>query len=311
MSISGKVGIIIVTYNSSRELLSNLEAVTKQTYKNYKVYIVDNCSNDQTLNLINNYLKNSSISIKLITNSTNAGYAGGNNIGIKKSISEGCEYSFILNPDMILDKHCLELLVNRIKNNSSIACVGPIVLYNQNNNENTIQVYGVLADFKSQKKTQLYMNRTLDSDIPEELFVDYVNGGAMLIRNDILMKAGFFEEKYFMYNDELDLAHRLKIKDYKYLVIKKAVVHHHHDWSIKNKKGYYILYYYGIRNRYLYFKKYGLFWYLLLSLFKEIGYFPVKILWALRVADSKLIKYYYLGLWKGLIGETGQSKLEF
>lgn len=308
--MSNIVGIIVVTYNSSKDILTLLHSIQKQSYKKYRIYIVDNNSNDSTLSDISDFIKKTKCELFIYSNKENLGFAKGNNFGISISINDGCIYSFVLNPDMELHEHCLENLIKRIKNDINIAAIGPVVLYGHYK-EPTIQNYGVKANFNTQKKNILYSDKLLDSSVPPELTVDYVNGGSMLVKNDILKKVGLFEESYFMYNDELDLALRIRRAGYKFLVIKSAIVHHHHDWSIKNKKGYYILYYYGIRNRYLYFKKYGLFWYLLLSLFKEIGYFPVKILWALRVADSKLIKYYYLGLWKGLIGETGQSKLEF
>jgi len=114
-----------------------------------------------------------------------------------------------------------------------------------------------------------------------------------------------------MYNDELDLALRIRRAGYKFLVIKSAIVHHHHDWSIENKNGYYILYYYGIRNKYIYFKKYRFFNYLIWDILKEIFSFPIKIKWARRVAGNKLIKYYYLGIWRGLLGETGKANIDF
>jgi len=44
---------------------------------------------------------------------------------------------------------------------------------------------------------------------------------------------------------------------------------------------------------------------------KEIFSFPIKIKWARRVAGNKLIKYYYLGIWRGLLGETGKANIDF
>jgi len=76
---------------------------------------------------------------------------------------------------------------------------------------------------------------------------------------------------------------------------------------IKNKNGYYFMYYYMQRAKYLYFFKYHFYWNLLLDFIKELLLFPVKIRWATRVADIRLIKYYYLGIVHGLMKK--QEKL--
>ncbi|MBK7380891.1 MAG: glycosyltransferase family 2 protein [Ignavibacteriales bacterium] len=308
--MSDIVGIIVVTYNSSKDILTLLHSIHKQSYNNVRIYIIDNSSTDSTLIEISDFIHETKINIKVYINKENLGFAKGNNIGIKQSVSDGCTYSFILNPDMELDKECLINLINRTKADNNLDIVGPVVLYGDKKKP-TIQVYGIGANFKTQKKNILFSNQSLDSSIPEELVVDYVNGGSMLIKNNILKKAGLFEERYFMYNDELDLALRINNLGYKFLVIKSAIVYHHHDWSTRNKKGYYLLYYYGIRNKYLYFKKYRFFNYLIWDLFKEILSIPIKLKWAKRVADIKLVKFYYLGLWRGLRGEIGKTNINF
>ncbi len=304
------VGIIVVTYNSSKDILTLLRSIQTQSYKNIRVYIIDNSSTDSTLIDIFNFVHETKIDINVYSNKENLGFAKGNNIGIEQSISDGCTYSFILNPDMELDGECLINLINRIRDDNNLACVGPVVLFGDKKSP-TIQVFGVNANFKTQNKNILFSNHSLDASVPEELIADYVNGGSMLIKNNILKKVGLFEESYFMYNDELDLALRINKLGYKFLVIKSAMVYHHHDWSARNKKGYYLIYYYGIRNKYLYFKKYRFFNYLILDLFKEILSFPIRVKWLTRGADIKLVKFYYLGLWRGLLGETGKTNIDF
>ncbi len=304
-----KVGIIIVTYNSEKDISRLLESIAVQEYKNLVVYIIDNNSCDGTLNLIDEYKNRISLSISSLK--TNNGFAKGNNIGIQKAMDEGCDLVFILNPDIQLDKRCIDILVQRIKLDEKIGAVGPIVLIG-NQPENITQAYGVNVNFKTQKKTDLFVNLKLTDEIPAEIFVDFLLGGAMMIRSNVLKITGLFEEDYFMYNDEIDIAYRIKSAGFRTLCMRDAMVWHYHDFNKKNKTGNNLMYYYMIRNKFLYFKKYHLYMNLFTSVLIEFIYLPVKIIWAMRrIGNVKLIKYYYLGLWRGLIGETGKTRTEF
>ena len=70
---------------------------------------------------------------------------------------------------------------------------------------NFIQSYGFKADFKTQKKDIYFAGEKLTNQIPEEIYVDYVLGGAMMIRTSLLKTIGLFEENYFLYNNDLDI----------------------------------------------------------------------------------------------------------
>lgn len=304
-----KVGIIIVTYNSQKDIGRLLDSIIIQDYKNLEVYVVDNNSSDKTLNVTHSY--QSKISMQIISSRINQGFARGNNIGIRRAMDEGCDLVFILNPDIQLEERCIDILVNRIKSDESIGIIGPTVLYG-NESENIIQSFGVNVNFRTQKKVAPYGNEKLSTELPAEIYVDYVLGGAMMIRTDVLRIIGLFEEDYFMYNDELDMAFRVKQSGYKTLSVRDAIVRHYHDFSHRNKTGYNIMYYYVIRNRYLYFKKFRLYFNLVLSLIVEFINIPLKIIWSIRrMRNFKLLKFYYSGLFDGLAGKNGIANIPF
>jgi len=128
----------------------------------------------------------------------------------------------------------------------------------------------------------------------------------MMIRSNLLKITGLFEEDYFMYNDEIDLAFRIKKAGFKTLCMRSAIVRHYHDFNKENKRGNNLMYYYIMRNRYLYFKKFHLYFNIILSLIIEISFMPLKFRWAIRkMGGLKFLKYYYSGLWDGLIGKKG------
>lgn len=304
-----KVGIIIVTYNSQKDIVRLLESIIIQDYKDLVVYIVDSNSTDDTLSIIKRY--QSALSISIISCKTNNGFAKGNNIGIKRAIDEGCELVFILNPDIRLEEKCIDILCKRIISDEKIGVIGPIVLYGYES-DNIIQVYGVNVNFRTQKKMAPFGNEKWTNNLPSELFVDFVLGGAMMIRSDVLKITGLFEEDYFMYNDELDLAYRVRKAGFKTLCLRDAIVRHFHDFSKKNKAGYNIMYYYVIRNRYLYFKKFHFYFNLIASIIFEVISLPLKFIWSIRrMSNIRLLNYYYSGLLDGLLGRGGISKKSF
>lgn len=302
-----KVGIVIVTFNSKSDISRLLNSILAQSYSDFRVYIIDNNSHDGTIDLAGKFVEK--INLVLEVSKTNNGYAKGNNLGIKKALLDGCEFVFILNPDMELDKNCLWFLVQKMKSDNSIGVIGPIVLYGDR--QEIIQGYGVIADFKTQKKINLYGDQKLIKEIPDENIVSYVHGGAMLIRSEVFAKSGLFEESYFMYNDELDISRRILDYGYKIICIRSSKVFHFHNFSNLNIKGFNLLYYYGIRNKYLYFKKYQLYLNLIFALIFDIVSLPIKIKSFAKSGSIKITKYYYLGLLRGLLGETGFSSRRF
>lgn len=301
-----KVGLIIVTYNSQKDIIRLLDSIIIQDYKNVIVYVIDNNSQDETLKLIEKY--NSEISIIIISCMTNNGFAKGNNIGILKALDDGCDLIFILNPDMQLQKSCIDILAKRIISEEEIGVIGPIVLIGSQP-DNITQAFGANANFRTQKKNDLFPNTKLTNEIPEEVYVDYVLGGAMMIKSSVLKITGFFEEDYFMYNDELDLAYRIKKAGFKTMCLRDAIVRHFHDFNTQNKKGYNLMYYYMMRNKYLYFKKFRLYGNLFFSLISEFIKLPFVANWALRrMKNIRLLKFYYFGILDGLLGKKGIAK---
>jgi GT2 family glycosyltransferase len=137
-------------------------------------------------------------------------------------------------------------------------------------------------------------------------------GGAMMIRSSVLETTGLFEEDYFMYNDELDFAYRINKAGYKYLCLQDAIVRHYHDFTKSNRKGNNLMYYYIMRNKYLYFFKYRLITNLIFSLIKEVIIIPLKIRWAIRrMGDIRILKFYYLGILDGLLHKKGLANKLF
>lgn len=307
--INTEIGILLVLYNDKDKIGKLLQSLHVQSLKNFRIYSIDNYGDNRSIDLI----KTNFPGTKFLTSQGNIGFAKANNLLAKKAIDDGCKYLFVLNPDMELAENTIETFYNLMESDKSIGVCSSVILYgNEKKDKNIIQLYGQKINFSTQNKKMLFSNELLvDVNLPGNMEVDFVNAGSLFIRSDAVSKIGLFNADYFMYNDEIDLAFRLKKAKYKVLVTSYTKIWHHHDWTKNNKEGYYLMYYYMIRNRMLFFKNYKKYVYLFLDIFLQIITFPIKIKWLTRISDFKLVKFYYLGLWRGLLGETGKTNISF
>ena len=143
------------------------------------------------------------------------------------------------------------------------------------------------------------------------LNVDLVNGGSTFIRKEVIERCGLFNEQFFMYNEEIDLSDRVKKAGYTIVVTSETHIWHHHNWTSAKTVSYSRMYYYMMRNRYLYFKNHGYYIQLIIDLFLQFLTFPIKGKWLSRLAGPSLIKYHYLGILRGIAGETGMTTVKF
>ena len=189
-----QITIGIVSYKSEKVIFNCLKSIKKIK----KIIIFDN-SNDHILkkSIIRKYPN-----IKVYLSKKNLGYGGGNNIILKKSKTP---LVFLLTPDVILKKNCEKNLLNtlkKLKNNFSI--LSPI------------------------SRDKNYGFESKDILIKKDYFeVDFVKGFAMLVNKKKIINVGMFDEKIFLYLEEIDLCKRLKLTNQKIFITKSSKVYHY------------------------------------------------------------------------------------
>ncbi len=303
------VAVLLVFYKSEKHIDSLFSSLRAQSFKSFRIYAIENTPSLTAVTKLSESFPKSVV----LPSQGNIGFARGNNLLAKKAIEEGCKYLFILNPDMELTENSIGEFYNLLENNNNAAaCSGILLFGNEKKEEEIIQLFGQKINYFSQHKEFLFtLKKIKEIALLETLRVDFTNGGSLFIRSKTVEEIGLFNEDYFMYNDEMDLAYRIKKSDKSVLVTSRTKIFHHHDWSEKNEKGNYLMYYYMMRNRMLFFKKYKLFFNLIIDVFKQIITSPITVNWLIRLAGYKLVYFYYLGLWRGLTGETGKTNTEF
>lgn len=217
------VSINILTYNSEKYIKDCLNSVLNQTYPNIEILVVDNASQDNSLKILEKFKEE----IKLIKNKKNTGYTGGNNLGMKNSRGE---YIILLNPDVILDKDFVKEVVKAFEKDSKIGSVqGKIYQLNKGQKTKTIDTVGftILKSGKILDTGQGIKDEGQYSNVKE---IFGVNGNAPTYRrealNDVKLKDDYFDEDFFCYGEDIDLAWRMRWRGWKAVLANNALVWH-------------------------------------------------------------------------------------
>lgn len=229
MSLTPTVTVQIVTYNSAEDIVECLNAVRQQTYPIEKIVVIDNASKDDTLDRVRSYVEHTdSGNIHLVPNPLNVGFAPAHNQGIRMAQSD---YVLVLNPDVELKPDYVKRLVEEMSSNPQIGSATGLLL---------LKSSPEIVD-----STGLDMNgiwRAFDRGAGEpadhweksgEVFG--VSGAAALYRramiDDISIKGEFFDEGFFAYKEDVDVAWRAGLFGWKAYYCADAVGTHERGWK--------------------------------------------------------------------------------
>ncbi len=225
------ISVIILNYNSGKQLLSCVESVLASNYKNFEILIVDNNSID------NSHLecKKQFSEIILIENKENFGYCEGNNIGIKNSNGN---FIVILNPDTIVDPNWLSELLKAQKIMGDGIFQPKILTLEERNviqsSGNMIQLFGF--GFSSGRNT-------LDQETCHDIKpINFASGACFLISKNKIMELELFDPFFFMYNDDMDLCWRAALIGLKSFLVPTSKIYHSKHSALKwSGKKYFLL----------------------------------------------------------------------
>jgi GT2 family glycosyltransferase len=205
--ISGKVGVVTVTYNSESFLDEFIKSLAAQNYHDYIAYIIDNSSKDKTVNLLNTkYLNIGGITV--VANKSNLGVAAGNNQGILMALSEDCEWILLLNNDTTFPPDFLSQLVASCER-QGLRVVVPKIHYDHPSGH----IWYGGGGFNPRKAYTGYHIGIGEEDHGQfdvESTIDYSPTCAMLIHRSVFLDVGLMDESYFVYFDDTDFCWRLK-----------------------------------------------------------------------------------------------------
>lgn len=237
--------IIIVSYNTAAYLKKCLNSIFLNCGRDdFEIIIVDNNSTDESPEMLKAY----GDKISLIANNRNLGFGAANNQAAK--IAKG-KIIFFLNSDTEVKGDILTPIQKYFQENAKTAVLSPALI--DENSQPQEYAYGKFPNMLN------VMNkfRNQESRNEQDVFAtDWVSGAALVVRKSLFEKIGGFDEKFFMYFEDIDLCKRIKDLGYEVVVFNKAQVTHFCGKSL-NSFGWRKNYYY-VSQDYYYLKHFGL-----------------------------------------------------
>lgn len=224
------ISFCIVNLNARDVLFNCLKSIPDSLNdQSFEVIIIDNNSSDNSQLMVKTFYKD----YQIIQNRRNEGYTRALNKGLIKAKGD---YLVVLNPDTILQKKSITKLVNALKNNKNIGVVGPKVI----NEDGTFQkscrrglakpqavfsyFLGLSKLFPHNKMFTGYQLTHLDENEENEVYG--VSGSCMVIKRMVIEDIGYFDERYFAYQEDSDYCLMAINKGWKILYLPSAQIIH-------------------------------------------------------------------------------------
>ena len=226
------LAVIIVTFNSRHEIDGCLDSLIGNTAPfPTTITIVDNASADGTAA----HVRQNYPTVQVIDSGGNYGFAKANNIGIRATNSE---YVLLMNPDTVAPPGAIQTLVRGLASHPEAAIAGARLLSDRGFPE--LSWGKAITPWNETKQmifSRLYLRklrfivRKMDRLSRQAREVDWVSGACMVIRRADLEAVGLMDERYFMYNEDVDLCVEMKKRGRTTLYIAGAEVLHYRGKS--------------------------------------------------------------------------------
>ena len=199
-----KIGVVTITYNSENVLDDFLQCVWKQSHSEFMLYIIDNASSDNTKQRLE---KENSSRIVRIYNNVNKGVASANNQGIKKALSDKCDYVLLLNNDVVFEDNLFSKLISGILNTKA-SIVAPKIMYYDS--KDIIWFAGSFFNkFKGLIPLHIGFQEKDVGQYNKVQQIEYAPTCCALIKKELFEQVGFMDANYFVYFDDTDFFYRV------------------------------------------------------------------------------------------------------
>ena len=250
------LNVSIVLYRPDWEQVSALTHALLQSQRVNRVYWIDNSPQ------ATEQLPLQSERIQYQHNSINLGYGAAHNIAIRESIYDNIPFHLVINPDIILDAKELDRMLDFVSQNPLVGSLMPKVTYPNGQLQylckllpTPLDVFGrrfLPSSWIAQRNHQYEMRA---SGYDKIMNIPYLSGCFMLLRTEAVKQVRLFDERFFMYPEDMDLTRRIH-RNYLTVYFPYAtIIHNHEKASYKSLKMLWI----HMVNMCRYFNKWGWF----------------------------------------------------
>jgi len=242
------VAIILVNWNGYEFTADCLTSLRNVHYLDFSVFVVDNASE----NAEGGDLKANFPEIELIQNLDNLGFAGGNNVGIRKAVEDGYSYVMLLNNDTVVEPDFLGQMIRKFHDNPKLGIVQPLIFFLHDRNQ--IWSAGGKWNRVFCRAITIGDRRFKENFRAVDTSLDWATGCCMMITSEALVEVGLLNESYFTYFEDVEWSLRFRDKGYQIELASQSVIYHEAGASSKKKHSEGTLsagvFYYLVRNQF-------------------------------------------------------------
>lgn len=199
----GKIGVVTVTYNSEPVLQEFFDSLAGQTHRSFVLYVVDNASKDNTMEMAR---QRTDLPVVIIANGENLGVAEGNNQGIRAALVDGCECVLLLNNDTVfpadlfaqlyagLDRHHCDMTTCKMYYHDK-----PDIFWCAGGQFDATRFYNASHLGEGEKDIGQH-------DQPRR--ATYTPTCCLLVLRSVFDRVGLMDSRYFVYSDDVDFLYR-------------------------------------------------------------------------------------------------------
>lgn len=217
-----KIAIILVNYNGERYNVACIESILKnQGEYEVDIIVVDNASTDQSLSILQEtYLQEQ---VEVICLSDNIGFAGANNVGIRRAEEIGADYVLLLNNDTEIASDMIQQLIT-CAGHYPDSVIAPKIYYSDDRNR--IWAAGGSVSPIIKKVSHDGLNQIDRGQFNEEKEIEFATGCCLFIPMAVIERTGVLDERFFLYYEDTEYSFRLQKQGVHIYYCPKAYMYH-------------------------------------------------------------------------------------
>lgn len=246
------VAIVVLNWNGAEDSIACLKSLEALTYDDFRVIIVDNGSSDDSLTALRTY--RAPYRLELIETGRNLGYAGGNNVGVRRALELGVRFVLVLNNDTIVAPDLLDQLMAATLRCPDAGVFSARVMYF----DEPDRVWFDGASWNEANLTLEWPGQgKLESELPSsDHDTDYSCGAALFFRAEVAEQIGLLDESFFLVWEEVDWCFRARKAGWRNVVVAGAKVWHKIGVSFGSESSP-LRTYFSVRNGLLWFSRHA------------------------------------------------------
>lgn len=217
----------IVLYKEDLEELTKTINCFLSTPLSKKLFLIDNTENKEFNNLFHQK------EIEYIAVGKNIGFGAGHNIILDRIVNLSYHH-LVLNPDVSFKPTVIPNLITKLKRHEIVSMIAPKVLFPNGNLQHSCRRYPKVSELLARRfpflspifKSKIYKGKYADKDLEASFFADYIAGCFHLYKTKDFIKIKGFDERYFLYMEDVDICKKINIIDKQKLYYPKEEITH-------------------------------------------------------------------------------------